>query len=213
MICAILAGQKTQTRRLMSERLYVEESREDGDFVINQSSPDFGRAANAWVRSPYGVPGDRLTVKEAAWMWCERQPNGTTKTGRPKWLYVPLREAPVTYAADAGKPSTSIVSPETGNEWGWRLKIGRFLPRWASRITLEVAEVRAERLQSITEADARAEGVTRKPMGIDMDTGAPLELEPARAAFAALWDSINGKRAPWTENPWIWVVSFRRVTP
>jgi hypothetical protein len=74
------------------------------------------------------------------------------------------------------------------------------MPRWASRLNLEVEAVRVERLQAITEEDARAEGATPR-----------CPEETARDAFMALWDRINGKRAPWSANPWVWVVTFGRV--
>jgi hypothetical protein len=77
-----------------------------------------------------------------------------------------------------------------------------FMPRWASRITLEVTAVRAERLQDVSEADALAEGVGGLA---PEDTHAS-----ARDEFQSLWDGINGKRAPWESNPWVWVVEVTR---
>ena len=87
------------------------------------------------------------------------------------------------------------------------------MPRWASRITLEVVSVRVERLQDISERDVEAEGVE-----IDWDRVARMQqlssVDPeanVRASFATLWDRINGKRAPWSSTPWVWVVEFRRM--
>ena len=83
----------------------------------------------------------------------------------------------------------------------WRPSI--FMPRWASRITLEVTGVKVERLQEITESDASAEGVhIQKPYGV---IGANLFI----SAFQTLWDSINCKKYPWSSNPWVWVISFK----
>jgi hypothetical protein len=79
-----------------------------------------------------------------------------------------------------------------------------FMPRWASRITLEVIAVRVERLQEITEEDAIAEGV-------DLDEIAPGEYSDHRYAFYELWDSLNGKKYPWESNPWVKVITFRRL--
>jgi hypothetical protein len=102
---------------------------QDGDG--NEIALGAGELVDRVVTCPYGEIGDRLRVKEAAWMWCERRPNGKTPTGRDKWWYVPLRQAQVIYAADhPQKPRVGVVSPDTGNEWGWRLKIGRFLHAW-----------------------------------------------------------------------------------
>lgn len=78
------------------------------------------------------------------------------------------------------------------------------MPRWASRITLEIASVRVERLKDISEEDAKAEG-------IKFGTGNPGECRTcARGAFMDLWESINGKDS-WSANPWVWVVSFTKI--
>lgn len=83
-------------------------------------------------------------------------------------------------------------------------------PRWASRITLEITEVRVQRLQEISEDDARAEGC-RGVHGVagQMIPGPPLS---AREDYERLWDTINGKRAPWSSNPWVWAISFERMS-
>lgn len=93
-----------------------------------------------------------------------------------------------------------------------------FMPRWASRITLDVIGVRVQRLQEITEQDARAEGADPYVNGHGPITLAELRADPGyghpnmyRQGFEFLWDSINGKRAAWTSNPWVWAVTFKRV--
>lgn len=197
MVNAIREGRKTQTRRVVKLQ---PRSRADighlGAGVPFIRNPEITRPN---LLCPYGQPGDRLRVKEAAWMWCERVPNGTTKTGRKKWHYVPMREAPIHYAADRQtKPAINVVSPNTGNQWGWRLKIGRFLPRWASRIELELTGVRVEQLCSIKMDDVFAEGCM-------LSTS---KQEPRD--FMNLWESINGAGS-WAVNPWVWVIEFKRV--
>lgn len=82
----------------------------------------------------------------------------------------------------------------------WRPSI--HMPRWASRITLEITAVRVERLQEISEADVQAEGCTGSPFGKAADA----------MLFPTLWDSINAKKHPWESNPWVWVVEFKRVS-
>ena len=72
----------------------------------------------------------------------------------------------------------------------------RFMPRWASRISLDVRAIRCEQLQDISPDDSLAEGVSGWTKG---------------TAFERLWDEINGKRAPWASNPWVWVVTFARL--
>lgn len=154
------------------------------------------------TRCPYGTPGDLLYVKEAAWMWCERVPNGTTPTGRAKYRYAPLRSAPVHYVADhPERPTVDVASPCTGNQWGWRYKAARFLPRWATRITLVTTCVRIERLQDISEADALAEGA--EAISLDSEIYAT-----AKDVFSDIWESINGPGA-WARDPWVWVVEFQ----
>jgi len=206
MVRAILTGTKTQTRRVVKGAWH-----EPGGYL--QSEPG-GEDDGTWYFScrgvpashvaecPYGRTGDRLLVKESAWMWCEKKPDGTTDQGRPKWCYLPHETAPVFYAADhPRKPCMALATPQTGNEWGWHFKTGRFLPLRASRITLEITGVRAERLNDIGEADALAEGAR---------ACAPGTHDDPRAPFRSLWESINGPGS-WDANPWVWVVEFRRV--
>jgi hypothetical protein len=99
-----------------------------------------------------------------------------------------------------------------------------FMPRKESRITLEITNVRVHRIWSITDEDARAEGVTpyTPPHGcVSLDQRVPgpgfsdcrLGDQPYRLPFADLWDKVSGKRAPWEVNPWVWALTFRRVTP
>lgn len=194
MVRAILDGAKTQTRRVVKLgapprgcrpwRLQGNDNIRFPVFVADADAPgDFGAAGS--IKCPYGVPGDRLWVRET---WY-----GDTLDG-------------VVYRADIDQL----------DEGQWRPSI--FMPRWASRITLEITDVRVQRLQDISEEDARAEGCTgRDPEPADEGgtiyawkgrSAAP----DARAHFAALWDSINGDGA-WAANPWVWALTFKKVTP
>ena len=83
----------------------------------------------------------------------------------------------------------------------------RALLAYADVVLVEITEVRVQRLQDITEADARAEGVTPAPF---CKSGRPSGMEHVEA-FEDLWDEINGDRATWASNPWVWAISFRRV--
>lgn len=220
MVRACLDGTKTQTRRVV-KRQPANDPAKHHPIAPHRTSlggwnwvlAETGHGTGDPFPCPYGQPGGRLRVKEAAWMWCERRPNGTTPTGRQKWHYVPMRGAPVIYAADhPAKPGTSVVSPDTGNAWGWRLKIGRFLPSWASRIYLEMTEVRVQRLQDISAADAVAEGIGLNPSAVDVMTTSDTPEPMAVAMYRDLWERINGAGS-WAVNPWVWCLSFRRVEP
>lgn len=204
MVKAILAGRKTQTRRIIKPQPVA--GVRHSPFSPTGLEDGHGRA----IKMRYGLPGDRLIVKEDAWMYCERRPNGFTAKGRQKWLYVPLREAGVFYCADKpDKPVIGVVHPDTGNHWGWRKKLGRFLPSWASRITLEIDEVRVERVQMISEEDAAAEGFVAG-YGPQFETHGMPGLYTARERFKFLWHSLNGIES-WGLNDWVYVIKFVRV--
>lgn len=219
MIRALLADAKSQTRRAMSD----------------------------WIRCPYGVPGDRLWVKEThrvsgwddthnaaveyradtgrAWMpvltddidgWTDRQCKALEKQGA-------VEVASAEY--------DRVLRLPEGVVQHWKPAI--FMPRWASRILLEVTGVRAEPLHALTSEDAVAEGAhelaseksdhpyralceprwsMRRPHPVEVDPvkGHTRCLGHPRMAFANLWNEINGPEA-WDENPWVRVVTFRRV--
>lgn len=218
MVRAILAGRKTVTRRVVTVGDTIEE-RDDGTQWPYFTTWTHGDDGSPWASCPYGAPGDRLWVRET-WRY-----HGWTEDGAP-WIK---------YAADY---STRLVE-RIPDEWSdrladiwadlsddanmaidgraadrkWRPSI--FLPRWASRITLEVVGVRVERLQEITEDDARAEGVNPSDAHIVIKDGdrQPDMERTHRGAFACLWDGINGDRASWASNPWVWRVEFRVVQP
>lgn len=204
---AILAGAKTQTRRIVKG--IVEEC---GPYSLE------AHMRGEMPLCPYEV-GMKLRVKEAAWMWCEKRPNGITPKGKQKWHYVPMREAPVHYRADhPQKPMVDVVSPDTGNTWGWRFKVGRFLPLWASRITLEITGISVERLQDISNDDANQEGAEKEDtFNYSLDERVRLGLRDGSHwgywnGFKILWDSINGKSGHgWDKNEYVWKYTFRKL--
>jgi len=132
---------------------------------------------------PYGKPGDRLWVRET-WQF-----TGTELNVEPGYVY-------------------RATDPDWSEMEGWKWRPSIFMPRDASRILLEVTGVRVERVQEITEDDARAEGCQGEPEYTSKGgQGWVYDFE-----FQKLWDSINAKRGySWESNPWVWVVSFRRV--
>lgn len=186
MVRAILEGRKTQTRRLTNWERAVEER------ALTVMAERFA-AGEANARCPYGVPGDRLWVRET-WM---------TDYESDRLLKKPQF---VRYRATDDRASTDGM--------GWRPSI--FMPRWACRLVLEVTAVRVERLQEIGETDAKAEGVEFQDDAKEIGRGwyshdRSCLFDTAAIAYRDLWDSLNAKRAPWASNPWVWVIEFRRA--
>lgn len=183
MIRAILKGRKTQTRRVVKlPKNHVWGSFFDGQICPENDLSSLGYPVDE-LRCPYGQPGDRLFVREAFRLCAEAdgiKPRDTDAAYR------------VWYEADAP------------HQLGFgKLRPSMFMPRWASRITLEMTGVRVERLQACNEVDAIAEGAPWAAFG------APQEGSH-KAGFAALWESINGPGS-WDANPWVWCINFRRV--
>lgn len=217
MVRSILAGAKKQTRRKLKVQPLAQGDgkvtwacRHRGESrVIEQATPEACMTFAAQY-SPYGQPGDRLQVKESAWLWCHKKADGLTATGRPKWRYIPVGQHVVYSAKHPEKPQNRI---DTNPEHVWRLKVGRFLPRWAIRIILELTAVDVQRVQSITRADALAEGLV--DLGVE---GARWHWEQTAAqgfatpeqAYSALWGHINGADS-WDTNDYVWVISFKRI--
>lgn len=195
MVRAILSGRKTQTRRLVKEPWRVRlPLTVRGDFPFQ----DTFAVPGVYVaeHNDYGAVsvragnGKLLGVKPDEFEWvCQYGQAGDRLWVRETWQKYRGTDV-VQYRADLEQ--AMMV---------WRPSI--FMPRWASRLTLEVLAVRAERLQAISSVDAIAE------------TGAMVQGMPyePREHFAYRWDAINGKRATWASNPWVWCISFRRVTP
>jgi len=199
MVRALLGGMKTQTRRLVRGEIST-----IGTMDYLNGQPLEGCSVTL-LQCPYGKPGDQLWVREA---W---------RSGKLTDRFPPREMLPhvVWYEADG-------PAPEATNG---KLRPGMFMPRWASRITLQVTDVRVERLQDISEADAIAEGIER---GVDFpgwcrgplkgdspglqESGRTFRIPTAfpRLAYRALWESINGTDS-WDANPWVWVLSFNLV--
>ncbi|MFA5027069.1 MAG: hypothetical protein WC713_04290 [Candidatus Methylomirabilota bacterium] len=198
MVRAIRASQKTQTRRVIRPQPtpdfpYCEgvDDSEQWHFTSVPPREMMLRLRLSQVRRcPYGVPGDRLWVRERIWERPERTPR-MMREGADTW-------APWEYDADLDDSDREQL-----REWGWRSRPSIHMPRAACRLILDVVSIRVERLQSISEEDARSEGVCTTPEWSGYLT--------ARGAFAYLWEKINGRRAPWDSDPWVWVVEFRKL--
>jgi len=199
MIRAILANTKTQMRRIFKpDRMtwdangrYTTHAMRGGELSTTGSGPF---KPSSWLHyCPYGQPGDRLWVRET--------------------FYSDPEDGLLLFRADGGFDGDQV---DAGLKW----RPSIFMPRWASRLTLEITGVRVERLQDISEADAQAEGIER--VGGEFSCtpwrnyriGRPDEMRSHCAArsrsYMTLWESINGPGS-WAANPWVWVVEFKLV--
>jgi hypothetical protein len=236
MVRALLAGHKTQTRRLVKIPAWITKRglhpRTD-EWMGNRYTKGSGQYPGGnpqftgdqpsgllitcldgtcqLLPCPYGVSGERLWVRET-WKASERAADMVDG---------------IQFAAD-GSFIPIENSRAAADRWGdvydngrhgarcWRPPI--FMPRWASRINLEVTGIRLERLQAITEADAAAEGVEKFfdryaqcSREQRICTGELALAAPYRASFACTWDEINGDRDLWSSNPWVWAIVFKRL--
>jgi len=202
MIRAILAGQKTQTRRVIvpprpcrlgghhmfypGERWWVGECPTSGWWAVDDPSgppPRWTPSGPGFV-CPYGVPGDLLWVRETHFITV-------------------CNEA--VYRADYPNNAKERGMENIPHESDVRWRPSIHMPRWASRLTLCVTDVWVERLQEITIEDVIAEGLSTKLREHDAECD-------LRDAFRRLWDSNNAKRGyGWDVNPWVWVISFEKV--
>lgn len=186
MVRAILEGRKTQTRRVVKQQPHAANDPQHAAlrgagwvWMAHDDRPSYTFATGDF-RCPYGAPGDRLWVRET---WAKAES--------------PLIDETF-YRADGEVDGRQRAFSYVKREPRWRPSI--HMPRWASRIDLEVTGVHVERLQDISEADALAEGV------------APEAPDECALAFRRLWESINGPDS-WAADPWVWVVEFKRIKP
>lgn len=219
MVRALLDGRKTQTRRIVKPRPPAEAA--SAGFVMScdptangvwtwLDSPDLMEASvvGEAFRCPYGLPGDRLWVREShqrfdkgtcdQHVWFVAGRNGNAYVARERPEIDQDQPWPLDASGPAGGAVYSVPSIH--------------MPRWASRLTLAITEVRVERLQDIGEADAIAEGLIRNLPPLEgwraMESDSwPIFTNPVRS-YAGLWNHINGKGA-WAANPWVWALTFR----
>lgn len=189
MVRALLAGTKTQTRRITKPQPEGVSTFE-GETLPYWHVGGFRThlTANKKLICPYGATGDHLWVREHFRLETLLEDLPPSAAGA---------KDTVRYETD------SFVRGEQIDDFG-RLRVGMFMPRWASRITLRITDVRVERLNAISEADAEAEGID----GNDALVGQI--ANPYRTAYAQLWESINGVGS-WSVDPFVWVVAFEVV--
>lgn len=210
MVQAIMEGRKTMTRRIVNDQPVYDD--------INQ------------MRCHYGKVGDMIWVREQHYRWGHwiEKEGEFTKRGVQKWKFVAI-DNEVRY--EDNKPDVFKISRSKVNPYlpAWYKRLGRFMPKSACRIWLQVTDVRVERLKDITESDAVNEGIaTYTPIpeltfyenysqnkrkdfikGSDYSFDMGKESQCAAvASFCTLWMEINGRES-WISDPWVWVVSFK----
>jgi hypothetical protein len=219
MVSALLDGRKTQTRRLVNPQpiwnVDVDGNLYEGNYKgyvkVNGHAGWQYQFATEFANWQIG---DTLYVREEHYRfgaWVEKE-GEYTKSGRQKWMFVThteeiLYEAPAEFRK--GRHHKDPYTP------AWHKRLARFMPKIAARIWLQVADIRVERLQDISEEDAKAEGVEKRP-GSDLSTvfdykhyGWDFSYDvDAKVSFRTLWESINGPES-WAANPFTWVISFR----
>lgn len=209
MVRALLDDSKTKTRRIIARPLQNPgwtEYRYFGPSKNNptcqskaiECGPDYPDGQEDQVLCPYGQAGDRLWVRETFYAFGRWEKRFSVKKSRDEWHFVDMTltsgfhhlfEEPAGYVKRSKGRRGALPM--------WHKRPSIFIPRVASRITLEIVSVRVERLNDISEADVIAEGC-------------PSEILYGTGWYRELWETINGAGS-WDENPWVWVVEFKRV--
>ena len=232
MVRAILEGRKTQTRRVLrvvdgNDKFLAFGIYGKALFTDNILNAVSGKPHDFLISCPYGLPGDRLWVRETwritGWDedgdWCIEYKDGSSRwfdsvqgvdedTSVRYWMQC------TDDCMKAGIPEDDAgyftFGPETPCPTRWRPSI--HMPRWASRITLEIVNVRVERLQEISPNDVVAEGVDGGFGELAQQAEYKLFFRASlRDKFSKLWDSINAPRGyGWDVNPWVWVIEFKK---
>ncbi|HBV5715586.1 TPA: hypothetical protein MD186_004725 [Klebsiella pneumoniae] len=230
---AILDGRKTQTRRIMkaqpSEDFTPMNMALDADYKARWYTPGivdkdgclqpagkevFGVAnENEGYSCPFGAVGDRIWVREAYRFPAsldDVSPTGVGEMAVATGYRKPWAPTFYEFTGTFSDGWKGFETPPKVSDAG-KLRPSIHMPRWASRILLEITDVRVERLNAISQEDAQAEGMELtgwRPTYSDPDSGG--EVMTPYDNFAELWSSIYGDES-WKANPWVWVISFKRV--
>lgn len=229
---------KTNTRRVCMAR-----TQNEADIIAAAIMEDIYDADNgaheieAWksrIKCPYGQPGDRLAIKETFWAWGEwfQRPDhskGLASAMRWEWLDMTDAKHPVIYDCDISEEPKGTAA--TRDSIGYHKRPSIYLPKTAWRLFLEITRVDVERLQSISEADAIAEGMQREGngwksheiilKGPHKGKPHPHSIVPNNSpihSYRELWDSINGTKRPgkpdisWAANPMVYSIHFKRIS-
>lgn len=208
---ALLVGQQTQTRRIMKTQAFGPgQDHHEGVHAFDVSANHLHgykmmSMADISYQCPYGKPGDILWVRET-WRGpmvpesdlaeYERDP---TPFRLPEYCQ---------YRADSNELGQHVLSTPEAEEFGWQTAI--HMPRWASRINLEITGVRAEKIQDISEDDIMAEGVQTDSHFLNNFFTMNVNSESPKEAYRKAWEKQYGATS-WEVNPWVWVIEFQRV--
>lgn len=225
MVRAILEGRKTQTRRIVKPQppTWLSNGRKPWNIESNlwgfsQGSEVKACLSENTLRCSYGTVGDRLWVRETFCCLIDEGRFAYDDEGNPKYLYA--ADGVEVRAVDDDGFTRYRKNGWEASPWTSPMR----MPRDASRITLEITDVRVQRVQEISHEDAEAEGCYQTlgdwvAPGVLMTSACGVRAidmpchRTAKRAFECLWDSINAKRAPWASNPWVWAITFRRINP
>lgn len=211
MVRAILEGRKTQTRRVVKQQAeYIAYVGKDMRNLL----PTWGLSGSggpSLITCPHGQPGDRTWVRETCQIYGNWKKNGLTKTGKQKWRFCPHHSHKVIHGRESFEPQ-----PRGKETLGWWTRPNIFMPRWASRILLEVVSVRVERACEADNTSILKEGIQKATKdgdlykyGLEEWPWSDWQLNPL-AAWRKLWIQINGQQS-WDANPWVWVVEFKQI--
>jgi hypothetical protein len=244
MVRAILADAKTETRRILKPQPAAVEywlagkpsNKTDGVCVLRDDrgsgwtisggkfKPFYGLPARQAVVGGPMLPADRIWVRESYYQFGHWEPvmGVKTKSGKQKWAFV-ADPSPLGYPTYVFENKFWVGTDiwlgrhhKNASMPAWHKRLARFMPRRASRITLEITAVRVERLQDISEADAKAEGIAEDHHWdiANSKTGryvfGSTTYDTAKQAYQALWETINGPGS-WDANPFVLVTQFKRL--
>lgn len=226
MVRAVLDGRKTQTRRVLkvqppddrytmcqlmcsTDRELTKHKYKHHWCIVSEDKLEIKECGNEYFKSPYGYKGDQLWVRETFAIECNADLQDVyTEPNNPLG---PVRNVLDGYSECFECPRYRASEPETilGDDEIMRWRPSIFMPRWASRIQLEVKKIRVERVQDISEKDAISEGIIYSAGGESKEF---MERNSPKKCFERLWDSINKERGyGWDENPWVWVIEFKKL--
>jgi len=224
-VLATLAGRKTQLRRVVNPQPPADAEAVGANSCEGPEGPAWfwwkgnRDERNFWppttggansIHCPFGQPGDQMWLRET-WALV----HNWEEDGIDDWEGAIPKDRPISPSAQVWHKAGHLRSSDTVEDRGFRWRPSIHMPRWASRLTLEITNIRVERVQEISEEDARAEGVLGESVECDVAADPPGQIAFVtryRQPYMRLWDSINGVGS-WVSDPWVWAITFKAVKP